>query len=538
MKNLIKALKYSIALLLTISSFIACDRDFTVIESDVLGDGNANFNTIQSTLPIVAYQQKLEAVQVNGLASYLLGFFNDPAFGSTTASIVAQLTPATLSPSFGTNPEIDSIVISMPYFSSVTGFDEDGSTTYQLDSVYGNANATIKLSIYQNNYFLRNFNPNGDLYTSQKYYSNSVSGSNSVVTESSTINFDDHVGELIYSTNSFLPSPAASVEVVRTDTDTTTTIGTPKFRATLTSEEAKTFWKNTIIDKEGDAVLNSANNFKDYFRGVYLKAEPINNNGHMILLNLASTDANITIHYTYGEEDARYQSSYVLNFTSNILNTFLNNYNIPLENGNTTDGDQNLYLKGQAGSMAVVDLFPDSNSLEDFRNEFTDADGNPTKLINEAHLEIYEDTDKAINGSYGDAYHKYDRIYAFDIKNNVPLIDYSYDQTDNTTTPIYSKIISLGQRDSISPTEAKYKIRITEHLKNILFRDSTNTKIGLVISNNVNYTSNAEILNPIGEVNNVPAATLTSPRGTVLHGNQSADENKKLKLKIFYTEPK
>lgn len=537
MKNLIKALKFSFVFLLTISSFIACDRDFTVIESDVLGDGNANFNTNQYTLPIVAYQKKLQAVQVNGLASNLLGFFNDPAFGSTTASIVAQLTPTTYSPSFGTNPVIDSVVISVPYFST-TGYDEDGNATYQLDSVYGNTDAKIKLSVYQNNYFLRDFDPSSDLNTSQNYYSNAFSATNSAVTETSTISFDDYVGELIYSTDSFMASSDPSIEVVRTETDTTTNVNPPKFRVSLTSEEAKNFWKNTIIDKEDDPVLSNSNNFKNYFRGLYLKAEPIDNDGHMVLLNLASTDANITIHYTYGEEDARYQSSYVLNFSGNIINTFLNNYTVPLEDGNSSEGDQTLYLKGQEGAMAIVDLFPDSSSLDEFKAEFTDGDGNPTKLINEAHLEIYEDTDRAINGSYGNGYHKYDRIYAFDLKNNTPLIDYSYDQTDNTIAPVYSKIVSLGLRDSISPTEAKYKIRITEHLKNILLRDSTNTKIGLVLSNNVNYTSNAAILNPTGDVSNVPAATIISPRGTVLHGNQSVDENKRLKLKIFYTEPK
>ncbi|UKM65284.1 DUF4270 domain-containing protein [Flavobacteriaceae bacterium GSB9] len=534
MEKPIKALKFSFFILLTLSLFIACDRDFTNIESDVLGDGNANFNKKDTVLPVVAYNKKIDSVQINGMASNLLGYFYDPAFGNTTASIVAQVTPSAYNPSFGENPVIDSVVISIPYFSTVVGVDDNGNSTYRLDSIYGNLGAKTKLSIYENNYFLRDFNPGGSATSAQNYYSNANSEINSALTESSSINFDEHIGELIL-TDTILPSSKPTILVKRTETDTTETISGPAYRVSLTSDEAKFYWKNTIINKEDNAVLSNASNFKNYYRGVYLKAESINNNGQMALLNLLSANANITIHYTYGDADSRLQSSYILNFSGNILNTFINDFTTNLENGKAVEGDATLNLKGTAGSMAVIDLFPNS-SLEDFKNEFTDANGNPIKLINDAYLEVFEDMSKAVNGNYGDDYHKYDRIYAYDIKNSRPLIDYDFDQTENTQTPFNSKFLSLSQRDTIS---AKYRIRITEHLKNILLRDSTNTKIGLVISNNVNYTSNAKILSPNDNVNNVPKATLTSPRGTVLYGSNLAEnEPKRMKLKVFYTEPK
>src|SRR5690606_9071449 len=109
--------------------------------------------------------------------------------------------------------------------------------------------------------------------------------------------------------------------------------------------------------------LSNLSNFKNYFRGLYLKAEAVDNDGQMVLLNLAN--ANITIHYTYGAEDSRLQSTYTLNFSGNILNTFINNFNEPLENGNATEGDATLYLKGTEGSMAVVDLFSGMVECED-----------------------------------------------------------------------------------------------------------------------------------------------------------------------------
>ena len=65
MKKTFKALKFSTVFLLLLASFIACDKDFSVIESDVLGVENANFYTDSLVLPILAYNKKLDAVQIN-----------------------------------------------------------------------------------------------------------------------------------------------------------------------------------------------------------------------------------------------------------------------------------------------------------------------------------------------------------------------------------------------------------------------------------------------------------------------------------------
>ncbi|MCF7559748.1 DUF4270 domain-containing protein [Sabulilitoribacter multivorans] len=547
MKKTIKAFKFPIAFLLILSSFIACDKDFNVIESDVLGKENSNFTTGETLLPIVAYNKKLDSLQVNNLASNLLGVFNDPSYGSTTASIVTQVTPTSFNPDFGVDPVIDSIVINIPYFSSQVGTDDNGNTTYALDSLYGDPTAPIKLTLYQNNYFLRDLDPNATGSSSQIYYSNSNSTTNSVLNGTSTINFDDHIVVTIHEDNNFIPSEAA-IEIWNiTDSDTTTTRSVPAYRVVLEDDADKLFWKNTIIDKQDDPVLSNANNFKNYFRGVYLKAEALVGNGNMILLNLASSNANITINYTSGETDSRTRSTYVMSFTGNRLNTFINDFNlVTLQNGNKQLGDDKLYLKGSAGSMSVVDLFP--NGLDDFLDTFRvpngsggyekDNDGNYilNRLINEAHLAIYED-ENIYNelDENGDAYHKYDRIFAYDIKNNSPTIDYLIDVTENTQNPISSKVISLSQRDTIT---AKFKIRLTEHLNNILLRDSTNTKIGLVTSFNVNYNSTVQILNSNDEVTQIPAANIISPRGTILHGsNSNVPEGKQLKFKIFFTEP-
>ncbi|OEK09382.1 hypothetical protein A8C32_11725 [Flavivirga aquatica] len=546
MKKTIKSLKFSIAFLFTVLFFIACDKDFNTIESDVLGKNNTNFTTKEGVIPITAYNKKLEALQINNLASSLLGVFNDPAYGQTTASIITQITPVSFNPDFGENPVIDNVTLNIPYFSSAISTDNEGNVQYTLDSLYGNPKAEYRLTIYQNNYFLRDFDPNATTSdNTQKYYSNANSGINTTenfaFNGNSLINFDSQKGGIIYQNNKFKPSAAAVITTTGTGDSAAETRSVPAINILLDN----TFWKETIIDKEGDAVLSSSDNFKNYFRGIYIKAEAVNGEGSTVLINLASVDANITINYTSGATDARTESSYVLNFSGNRLNTFINNFDkVTLGDGNKVLGDERLYLKGSEGSMAIVDLFP--NGLEDFKNEFRQTDSNgdfvkdeltgnfiAKKLINEAHLIVYED-EIDVPADEAD-YHKYDRIYAYDINNNITTIDYINDLTANADNPLNSKVISLSQRD---PDEGSYKIRITDHLNNILLRDSTNTKLGLVLSTNVNYTNIAPILNSnSNEVSAVPAASILSPRGTILHGSRSNKDEKRLKLKIFFTEP-
>lgn len=563
MKKTFKALKFIGVILFLTVSFMACDKDFSTIESDVLGEGNINFNTDKVNLPIVAYNKKLDSLQINNLPSELLGVFNDPVYGQTTASIVTQIAPTGYGPNFGTNPSMDSVVLSIPYYSRIL---TDSTFTIQ-DSLY--AKDSLRLSIYRNNYFLRDFDPNSANNTQQNYYSKadgSISGTdNLAMTNNTIINFDANKGELLKDTI-FIPSNKAIVTVTYDEDDKkTTTRSVPAFRTKLDT----TYWKTIIFDKQGQPELSNENNFKNYFRGLYFKAEAVNGKGSLVLLNMASTDAKITIYYSYdntGTAGTRSHSSYSLNFSSatginiNRVNTFINNYSIPLANGNKTLGDEKLYLKGTEGSMTVVDLFgsgmvqcenPDGTTslvtaLECFKRTYRVSDGNGgykqdpftgnfilKQLINEARLVVYEDETMAVPSP---DYHKYDRIYAYDVKNNRPTEDYFSDPILNTSKPISSKIVSLGQRD---PNQKAYKIKLTEHLNNILIKDSTNTKIGLVLSSNVNLINNSKILSNNDNVTGVPSVSIITPRGTVLYGtNSNVPENKKMKLEIFFTKPK
>ena len=561
MIKLFRLLKH-ISLFFSILLTVSCDNEFNNIESDVIREENINFNVVKTNLNVLAYNKKLDSLRINNLSSNLLGFFNDPIYGTTKASIITQLNPAINNPAFGINPVLDSVVLNIPYFSRQTGVSGVSNIPlYALDSVFGNKNAPIKLSIYRNNFLLRNFNPNAQNIEAQNYYSNAFNNTNnSAITESLNINFDNTIDTLLYQVDDFIPNNNA---IVTTSDTNVLQSSPPVLKLNLTQNQDGTvnsgninLWTSIILSQNGLPTLSNPNNFNNYFRGIYINAETNNNDGQIILLNTGA--ANIQIYFKNENENKNglTQSPYTLNFGQNTLNTFKNEFTTPLENGDKTLGDSKLYLKG-TGSMAVVDLFnglvnceetnTEETSLECFKKtyrqrvdtgyilqpgETEDQDGYAKRngnfilkrIINEAMLLVYEDEDSVLDTES----HKNDKVYVYDIANNVPIIDHNVDGTDPT----------LGLRQTDENGISSYKIRVTEYLNSIILRDSSNTKLGLIISNSANITNSAQILNSTDVVTAVPTPTLLTPRGTVLHGsNANVEDNKKMTLEIFSTEP-
>src|SRR5699024_5554344 len=127
-----------------------------------------------------------------------LGVYEDPTFGRSSASIVTQLSLPGTNPKFGDNPELDSVVLVIPYFSETK--DQKGdSKTYELDSVFGDQ--SIKLSVFRSHYFIRNYDPN-DSFGSQAYYTNDQE------------KFEENlIGPSLFTSTSFKPSEKEVVMV-------------------------------------------------------------------------------------------------------------------------------------------------------------------------------------------------------------------------------------------------------------------------------------------------------------------------------------
>lgn len=534
----------------------SCDKDFSSIDSDVINSENAiNFSTSSINYPIVASNSKVNPIKTNNLPSFMLGYKNDLVFGESKASFLGQIIPTEFSPTFGQNIVLDSVILTIPYYSRGVETSDEGDISYEIDSVYGNS--ATKLYIYKSNFYLRDFNPTGEFNDSQNYYSNGA------ITNSEYINQSEIEGVLLYESgilgdgsDDFIPS-SERIDLTELDSLGESYISgsiAPAIRLKLDNPNGN-FWQNLIFDNEGSSVLINGSSFKEFFRGIYIKAEGINSEGSMMLLNFASSNTKLTLHYTSettitddsssgaSDEIIVNQNEYVFNFTGNLINIFDNNFQIDVSNSNTTVGDEKLYLKGGEGYMSSIDLFRGDvenddgeivDAFQHFKNSFFDQENDiAKKIINEAYIEFFVDQSQNISSEP-------DRIYLYNFEENAPLIDYFLDQSVSSST-INAKINHLEplirEGDSISGDGIKYKVRITEHLNNIVLRDSTNAKLALVVTGNVGSIENFSILSSEQDVINFPSGAILTPKGTVLHGSQSENIEKRPRLKIYYTEP-
>jgi len=537
--------------------FFSCDKDFASIDSDVISSENAiNFSTSSIDYPLVASNLRLSPVKSNNLPSFMLGYNNDPNFGETKASFLGQVIPAEFSPSFGDNVVLDSVILTIPYYSRGIETDEDGLITYEIDSVYGNT--ATKLYVYKSNFYLRDFDPTGDFSDSQNYYSNGA------MSNSEFINQADIEAELLFESgvlgdgsDDFVPS-AERIDLTQLDSLGESFVSSslaPAVRLKLNNPNDN-FWESLIFENENNSVLINPNSFKEFFRGLYIKAEGVNSEGAIMLLNFASSNTKLTLYYTSEtttendtdsggtvSETIETQNEYVLNFTDNLINIYENNFNVDVSNSNTTDGDEKIYLKGGEGYMSIIDLFKGDvenengemvNAYDHFKNSFFNEENEvANKIINEAYIEFYVDQSQNIQSEP-------DRVYLYNFEQNTALIDYFLDQSVSSTT-INAKINHLEpltrDGDSITGDGIKYKIRITEHLNNLIIRDSTNAKLALVVTSNVGSIDNFSILNSGEEDLDFPSGAILSHKGTILHGSQSLDVDKRPRIKIYYTDP-
>ena len=537
-----------IKIIVILLAFVSCEKDFASFDSEVINSDNAiNFSTNSVEYSLTTQSEMVNPVQTNNLPSFLLGSYNHPQYGRSNSSFVGQMVPSEYNHDFGDNVVLDSVVLTIPYFSRGIDTSEEGDITYEIDSVYGDD--PIKISVYKNNFFFRTFDPFSDFDTSQSYYSN---GSLSV---EEIIDGTQLEGELLFEIDDFTPS-AEQINLTEIDTAGNPYVAqriAPALRFKLNNPNDN-FWETNFFENEGNQVLTNEPNFKEFFRGLYIKVES-NSNGSIMLLNFASSNTKLTIHYTsdntnIGDSDTgsvdeieTNQHEYEMNFSGNLINLFDNENPIDVGLIDQTNGNENIYLRGGEGIITTLDLFSGSitndngeemSEFDHFKQFFyDDISDEPVRIVNEAYIEFF------VNQNFAND-DEPERIYIYNYEQNTALIDYFLDQSVSSLT-INAKINHLEPlvRDSLDDDKGiKYKIRITEHLNNLILRDSTNAKLALGVISDVASVQNFKILDGSESENKrLASGIILSPKGTILHGNLSADIEKRPKIKIYYTEP-
>ena len=179
---------------------------------------------------------------------------------------------------------------------------------------------------------------------------------------------------------------------------------------------------------------------------------------------------------------------------------------------NSTSEASRLYLKGGEGSVAIIDLFGPDADNDGIADELEEIKSKGW-LINEANLVFHVDAAKMATSN------EPNRIYLYDLTNNRPVVDYFLDVT-NSADVKKSKYVFSGLINKEAVTNGRgqtYKIRITNQIRNLVkYADSTNVKLGLVVTENIGETGFSKLKTPNSFTKKLPKASVMNPLGTVL----------------------
>ena len=559
----------------TLFLFASCDKDFNEIDSDVIGEDH--FDLLPDNLSsVVAFNQATGAVQTNNMLINSLGIYNNPVFGKTKSDFVTELQMSVPNPTFDLEKFIalDSVILSVPYFSTKLETDATGKGKYRLDSIYGSGK--IKLNIFESGVVLNDLIP-PDFQNAQQHYSDdSRFENNKIGTHLNNSADKNENDEFIPSEKEYVTYKRDKGLVAKDSEDNIEARPTPRMRLHLDTS----YFKNKIINApEGKLVNNSV--FKEYLKGLYFQVTDVENG---TLMRMKFSEGDITLHYReYSElkadpnnpngpkipvkfpaDDTQYPNApimvaktFVLKMTGNTVNLFTNTpsteYTNALQNINTTTGDEKLYIKGGQGSMAVIDLF---GSVDNFGSDGVTGIPNEVPdeldiirsngwLINEANITFTIDNitmnSIAAGTSPAQKVSEPQRVYLYDVKNKRPLIDYFSDVSTTPGLPKFNKYVHDGfiKREQVAGGRGIiYRVRITNHIRNLVREtDSTNVRLGLVVTEAIENNQNAWLETPT-TVDVVPQASVMNPLGTVLFGTgPGVPPEKRVKLEIYYTKP-
>jgi hypothetical protein len=190
-------------------------------------------------------------------ADALFGIYQDPVFGEATASLYTQLRLPTNNPVFGTNPLIDSVVLSLVY-----------------DPAYYGKRQRVeqKVNVYE---------VAEDIKGENSYYSNNTLTVN-------TLDLANNYG--------FIPEPSKSVTILNE-------LLKPQLRIPLNAS----FWQ-TIITNQPTINLASNTAFQSFMKGLYITTETttvLNSaEGNILHFKMADAQSKLTLYYHNDTDDS------------------------------------------------------------------------------------------------------------------------------------------------------------------------------------------------------------------------------------------
>lgn len=540
LKKFVFVLKYLGIATGVLVGVISCENDFKNVGVDIV-DNNV-FSTNSHEFEVIAYSKNIVRNQSNNLNHYLFGVQNDDVFGTLEASIVSQLTLPESNPDFGLNAVIDSVIVDIPYLSTLqTDENSNGTPKFELDSIWTDGANNFQLSIYELGTYLNSVDPE-DPTELKKYFSDQV-----FLKINPTTPFYNGLIEPSAEDTTLIvkrykhPSPnypnLTTKEVYQTDTiNEDDNIKTPP---SLKIPLDKALIKTIIQDNAASSDLASNSNFQHFFRGLYFEVLE-NGDGNEALMTLSLDNAKMTIYYSFDEivdegddEDLngngitdeddvaiRTPEDFVFELGSIMSNIYTRDYTGDIvenyiDNPDLSQGEELLFVQGAAGTNAVIKLFGEDANGNDIPDELETLREN-NWLINDAQLTFYIASDNATNWIP-------QRLFLYNIgeEENTQILDaLNQDAGYLGGTLIYD--------DDDVPL--KYTFHITDFITELSKLDTELVlyDLGLKVfdDNDVAFSVNDTEMRDFN----------SNPKGLSLIGNLPETDEKRIKLEIFYSE--
>jgi hypothetical protein len=148
--NYLRVFSPPVLLFLLVLLLFSCRKDPYQVGLNLIPPSDTLNIKSTDTASLVAYSVLQDSIRTDETTLSILGSLMDPVFGVTTATSYMQYRLSAESPSFGTSPKLDSVVLLLPY-----GKFYGDTNAYQTLKVYEMAEGINSDSIYYSNHTVK-----------------------------------------------------------------------------------------------------------------------------------------------------------------------------------------------------------------------------------------------------------------------------------------------------------------------------------------------------------------------------------------------
>lgn len=493
----------------------SCEGELDDLGSQLV-EGSDGYNRAYSVVAYNIDNNNNVRSDASKLDSVRIGAFSESIFGTQKVSYLTQVRLNTYDPDFGTNPVLDSVVLTLkPRYESAT---DSITTSTNEDYIYPDGDVAAKKVV--------------TTYPVSKYGKYKIAGAKTPLTIKirEVSDFLGGTSDSLFSNKTFalgaeIGSKAfdgtVNSVVITKDSDASELVNrAASFRMQLD----KTFFQDKIIAKKGNQVLKDAASFIRYFRGISIAVEQ--NDGY--LFSMAPNDATLIMYYkndVTGTDGTvtRTKAETALNLgSSNVHFSQITNdrvgtpYLTAMSNISTTNGDPILYSQGMGGAGFGIKI--PARTVSELRDMFK----NQKIGIVSAKIRLYNDE------SWNNSYKKPNSLLVQE-KDTFGFL------TDMTS--LAAAGYSLIKTGTLSTKERYYDVGITQTLKNIVEKD---TEPKDLVINVGSYLSDASTGTLLGQKYNNRAYV---PYRIALKGTDSNNTGQKIdidsknaQLRLIFTQ--